>query len=70
MPETTVNEDAPSVRFVGDVRTAGKIVGTYSIAGTEPMQEATYRSLRCGVALTYGLHPSRGLGSDGVADAF
>jgi hypothetical protein len=70
VPKTPVNEDAPSLRLVGDVRAPGEIAGTDSIPSTEPMQEDTNRFFGSSVTLTHGLHSNRRLGRDDVADAF
>jgi hypothetical protein len=68
MPETPMNEDAPSLRLVGDVRAPREVTGTDSISNTEPMQERTNGLFGSSVALTHCLHADRGLGRDGVTD--
>lgn len=70
VPEAPMNEDAPSLRLVGDVRASGEITRTNPIPSTEPMQKTTDLLFGNRVALTHGLHADRRLGRNDVEGGF
>jgi hypothetical protein len=69
MPEASVNEDAPTLLLVGDIRPARQVCGTNSIPSTQSVQKLTNRLFGSSVAPTHGLHADRRLGRDSVPDA-
>jgi len=67
VPEASMDEDAPALRFVRDVRTSREVRWADAEASAQAVQEAADGSLGLCVTLPDRLHSDRGLGCDVLA---